>query len=295
MGNIANDFGIQVEVADDAPSSFSLETSSKVETQFGVEFPIPTTPPISANVSLGFSDSGSAVIMGDGSTVPRIANLASVIEAIKRLEREGRWKMDNLLVMQVRHLPNAFIAISQSDRTELGLKLSGSVLPSLSDLGKASFDTKVVRERGSIWKAVDAKDVTPIIYTGKLGRKFLGPEFESAALASDTELDFVLDGDPTAVLQRTVVAPGDASATGTIPLITTHNGPNNEPLNFEDISPETLDAQESIAEPDESRSESQLLPPTPAVEVLGTYRQDFQVYEQHTGHLKRIQKIVRAE
>lgn len=195
LGNIESRFGVAVEIAEDSFSSFVLELSSSVSVDFELSQGLPSLPGTTASLQIDFAEEGAAVISGENSTVPTISNLGDVIDSLMDLKAAGKWDMDYRLVLAVRRLPSAFIAIAQTATGKLILGLKGANLPVLSELGKSAVSVSIGRESGGFFKAFDAKDVTPILYLGKLVRKGQNLTVAPAGLMGPESFEFSEDSD----------------------------------------------------------------------------------------------------
>jgi len=196
IGNLG-DKDVEMEIHSGSPSTFALQLSSSVSFKALGAGSIPQIPGAEAAVEFAFGEEGAAVITGEDVTAPKLVNLESVRKRLIQLRKQGEWDVDYRLVIQVRHFPSAFIAISKSSSGKLVLGLKGTAIPSIEQLGKANVDVTVAFESGGFLKLTNARDVTPILYAARLERKGAMPGLimESFGTAPESAYELIEDID----------------------------------------------------------------------------------------------------
>lgn len=159
--------GIQVEVLEDS-SEGTLDYSSSETVQIGIKASgqIPAAGSVlsaaDAGFSIDFGSDKSILFQADKTKTHQISNVASIEREVIKRVGEGKWNKEWLIVTELLEADTATIIVSFSTNSKIEIKANANVGGAQLKLTDASLGLSVVSEKGSLFKAVASKGITPL-------------------------------------------------------------------------------------------------------------------------------------
>ena len=159
--------GIPFEVLEDS-SEGTLDYSSSETVQIGIKAAgqIPAAGSVlsaaDAGFSIDFGSDKSILFQADKTKTHQINNIASIEREVIKRVGEGRWDKNWLIVTELLEADTATIIVSFSTNSKIEIKANANVGASQLKLTDASLELSVVSEKGSLFKAVASKGITPL-------------------------------------------------------------------------------------------------------------------------------------
>ena len=129
---------------------------------------IPALPTAKAGISLSFSSEGGYVFQAAESYEPTIEDMVSVNKQVVNACSEGRWEKNWAIITKIVNVPYATYVISTSSSSELVLEADADLKQGIADLGNASFNLTLRKQRGSFVKMLGAKNISPFFQLSRL-------------------------------------------------------------------------------------------------------------------------------
>jgi hypothetical protein len=132
---------------------------------------IPALPSGKAGIEIEFDKKGAYIFEAETSYESSITNLIQVEENIREVFKNGDWRAAWCIVSRIVHTPTASILISNSSQSKLVMSISSDIPIAGIKLGDGSADLSVVSETGSLFKAINATNLTPFFQVHQLEAK----------------------------------------------------------------------------------------------------------------------------
>jgi hypothetical protein len=130
---------------------------------------IPVSPISRAEIEIEFDKKGAYIFEAEMSYESSITDLIQVELDIHRVFENAEWKADWCIISRIVHTPTASIIISNSSQSKLVMSIKSDIpIAAGIKLGDGNVNLSVVSETGSIFKAINATNLTPFFQVHQL-------------------------------------------------------------------------------------------------------------------------------